>query len=640
MSSIDIDVSQNEAIDIKLTSDSGGTTNYNRLHNKPKINGHELIGELTTEDLDIHDGEQGPKGDKGDTGEQGPKGDKGDTGEQGPKGDKGDTGEQGPKGDKGDTGEQGPKGDTGETGPQGPQGVKGDTGSTGPEGPQGPKGDPGSDWIPSEQELDYIADKIADRVIANIPSGGGVKTQKVNFYDFKGNLAHSYTAAEAAELTEMPEAPTIEVFTFQKWNRSLASIKTWLTKHENDNCELSVRGLYVTSDGHTRIYMHLREARLANLEMPFCIHQMAGTVVIDWGDGSTPETITAADIYSHTWQVNQYPADVVIDIEYVPSGSTKLVLGRAVGNTSYGLFNNETYYASCVEKVEYGNNNDFSTYSGTFKNCKHLKTINIPFGFSTIGASAFQNCTNLALTVLPDGVTSIGAYAFQNCTNLALTVLPDGITSIGAYAFQNCTNLALTVLPDGVTSIGNSAFSGCTNLALTVLPDGVTSIGTSAFNGCTNLALTVLPDGITSIGNSAFSSCTNLALTVLPDGVTSIDDKAFNGCTNLALTVLPDGITSIGNSAFQNCTNLALTVLPDGITSIGSSAFSGCTSLYVIDLTAFTNPLNIPTLQSSNAFLGIPALAEFWFSSQEMYDVFTTATNWSTHASKFVNKGV
>ena len=120
MSSIDIDVSQNEAIDIKLTSGSGGTTNYNRLRNKPKINGHELIGELTTEDLDIHDGEQGPKGDKGDTGEQGPKGDKGDTGEQGPKGDKGDT---------------------------------------------------GSDWIPSEQELD----DIADIVIAKLPTTEGVQ---------------------------------------------------------------------------------------------------------------------------------------------------------------------------------------------------------------------------------------------------------------------------------------------------------------------------------------------------------------------------------------------------------------------------------------------------------------------------------
>ena len=158
--------------------------------------------------------------------------------------------------------------------------------------------------------------------IRALPSPTPVKSM-VNLYDFKGNLAHSYTAAEAEALTELPEAPVIEGFTFQKWNWSLASIKTWLTKHENDDCDLNVGGLYVTTDGHTRIYMHLREAKLANLEMPFCIQEMAGTVIIDWGDGSAPETITVAGIYSHTWQVNQYPADVIIDIEYTPSGSTK-----------------------------------------------------------------------------------------------------------------------------------------------------------------------------------------------------------------------------------------------------------------------------------------------------------------------------
>ena len=471
--------------------------------------------------------------------------------------------------------------------------------------------------------------------IENIPTGGGVESQKVNFYDFKGNLAHSYTAAEAAELTEMPEAPVIEGFTFQKWNWSLASIKTWLTKHENDNCDLSVGGLYVTTDGHTRIYMRLREPRMASKEMPFCIQQMAGTVVIDWGDNSQPETITAAGVYSHLWDINSYPADVMIDIEYVPSGSTKLVLGRAVATTTYGLFNNEAYYASCVEKVEYGNNNDFSTYSATFKNCKHLKTINIPFGFSTIGSTAFQGCTNLALIALPDGITSIESNAFQNCTNLALTVLPDGITSISGGAFQNCTNLTLTSLPDGITSISGNSFQNCTNLALTSLPDGITSIGNSAFQNCTNLALTVLPDGITSIGSYAFAGCTNLALTVLPDGITSISGSAFQNCTNLALTVLPDGITSIGDNAFASCTILALTVLPDGITSIGGNAFAGCTSLYFIDLTAFTDLQAIPTLANANTFNGIPSQAQFIVANQEMYDAFTTATNWSTYASRF-----
>ena len=65
-------------------------------------------------------------------------------GEQGPKGDKGDTGDQGPKGDKGDTGAQGP---AGATGPQGPKGDKGDTGDQGPEGPQGPAGGPGGAYV-------------------------------------------------------------------------------------------------------------------------------------------------------------------------------------------------------------------------------------------------------------------------------------------------------------------------------------------------------------------------------------------------------------------------------------------------------------------------------------------------------------
>ena len=190
--------------------------------------------------------------------------------------------------------------------------------------------------------------------------------------------------------------------------------------------------------------MHLREAELANLEMPFCIQQMAGTVIIDWGDGSAPETITAAGIYSHTWQVNQYPADVVIDIEYVPSGSTKAwywVEQMVVHHMGCLIMKHIMQAAS--KKVEYGNNNDFSTYSGTFKNCKHLKTINIPFGFSTIGNNAFQGCTNLSVDSAARRNYEHWWHAFQNCTNLSLTVLPDGITSIGNYAFQNCTNLSL-----------------------------------------------------------------------------------------------------------------------------------------------------------------------------------------------------
>ena len=87
--------------------------------------------------LNVSDGRNGVKGDKGDQGLQGPKGDRGDKGLQGERGPqglqglKGDQGLQGPKGDRGDKGLQG------ERGPQGLQGLKGDQGIPGVKGADG-----------------------------------------------------------------------------------------------------------------------------------------------------------------------------------------------------------------------------------------------------------------------------------------------------------------------------------------------------------------------------------------------------------------------------------------------------------------------------------------------------------------------
>lgn len=166
-----------------------GTKNYEELFKKPQINGKELIGNKTSEELGLvssgtgnaqeiifNDGEtlqskyedggirgpQGPKGDKGDPGTQGergltgpqgpqgiagPKGEKGEqglVGPEGPQGQRGPAGPQGPQGPIGNIGLTGPKGEKGDTGPrgvQGEQGPKGETGSIGPQGEQGPRGD-------------------------------------------------------------------------------------------------------------------------------------------------------------------------------------------------------------------------------------------------------------------------------------------------------------------------------------------------------------------------------------------------------------------------------------------------------------------------------------------------------------------
>jgi hypothetical protein len=98
--------------------------------------------------------DQGPKGEKGDTGAPGQKGDKGDPGAPGPKGDKGDNGAQGIQGVKGDTGTQGIQGAKGEAGAQGDKGDKGEAGTQGQKGDKGNKGDTGAQGVAGKDGQD------------------------------------------------------------------------------------------------------------------------------------------------------------------------------------------------------------------------------------------------------------------------------------------------------------------------------------------------------------------------------------------------------------------------------------------------------------------------------------------------------
>lgn len=82
--------------DIPLPSEGGtvGTTDYNKLKNRPSINGVELIGNKTSGELKIPAGE---KGERGDPGPEGPAGAQGPIGPEGPRGEQGPQGEPGPK---------------------------------------------------------------------------------------------------------------------------------------------------------------------------------------------------------------------------------------------------------------------------------------------------------------------------------------------------------------------------------------------------------------------------------------------------------------------------------------------------------------------------------------------------------------
>ena len=417
--------------------------------------------------------------------------------------------------------------------------------------------------------------------IESIQTSGGsstVTTGDVNFYDYDGTLIASYSLSEAQSLTALPDAPMHEGLTFQGWNYTLEKVKAFTRS-------MNVGATYTTNDGKTRIYITLGEGRTSPL-LGCCPN---GTVIVDWGDGTTPDTLTGTSTstiqYTPTHNYSS-PGNYVISLTV---NGTCGFLGNSTSNDYCYLLKHSTaadirnrYYQDAITKIEFG-----------------------------------------------DGVTSIGNRAFQSCHSLISITIPNSVTSIGSSAFSLCYSLTRLTIPNGVTSIGNNAFDSCYSLTSLTIPDSVTSIGGYAFNGCYSLTSLTIPDSVTSIGRYIFNGCYSITSLTMPDSVTTIGNNAFQNCYSLASLTIPNSVTSIGSSAFQNCYSLTSLIIPDSVTSIGDRAFYDCYGLAEYHL----KPTTPPTLSSTNAFNGIPDDCIIYVP-QGSLEAYQTATNWATYASR------
>ena len=347
--------------------------------------------------------------------------------------------------------------------------------------------------------------------IASIQTDGGssstpISANDVTFYDYDGTVVASYSLEEVQALTSLPAGPFHEGLIFQGWNWSLEAIKAM-------NRAVNIGAIYTTSDGKTRIYITLGEGRTSPL-LGCCPN---GTVIVDWGDGTTPDTLTGTSIsrikYTPTHNYTS-PGNYVISLTV---NGTCGFLGGSTSNDYCYLLKYSTngdgrnlYYQNTITKIELGD------------------------GVTNIGDHAFYRCHSLTSLTIPDSVISIGSYAFQNCYSLTNLTIPDNITSIGLYAFAYCHSLTSLTIPDSVISIGSYAFQSCYSLASLIIPDNVTSIEEHAFYNCYSLTNLTIPDNITSIGRYAFAYCYSLTSLTIPDSVTSIGGDAFTKCYGMA----------------------------------------------------------------------------------------------------------
>lgn len=333
--------------------------------------------------------------------------------------------------------------------------------------------------------------------------GGGVPESDVNFYDYDGTVVASYTAADFAGLSAMPENPdhTDEGLVAQGWNWTLADAQTYVAA----NGKLEIGQMYDTDDGATRIVIELHAPRLS----PRLNFGVKGTATIDWGDNST-DTITGTATTTQQYKVHTYAAEGTYTIAISVSEGGAIWFNNSVVNAT-GAYNSglNPTYCNCVKAVRISHAITY-IYNYAFYNCYSLSSITIPNSVTGMWNGAFNSCFALSHVTIPNSFTTIGSQAFSSCYSLSSVSIPKSFSNYWETIFQYCYALSHVTIPNSFTTIKDNMFSSCYSLSSITIPNTVTSIGASAFYFCSSLASITIPSSVTSIGSGAFNYCTGL----------------------------------------------------------------------------------------------------------------------------------
>lgn len=345
--------------------------------------------------------------------------------------------------------------------------------------------------------VDDMPDEIES--ISGGGGGGGSVSDPIRFIDYDGSVVASYKAVPES----LPDNPQHDGLVSQGWNYTLAQIRAQFA--ESGTCD--VGQMYVTESGDTEIDITVHDGRLS----PYLAIALNGTAIIDWGDGSEPDTVTGTSLTTRkpTQHIYSEAGNYTIVI-HVSSGSASLY-----GTSTYPFIsknvsplNVNRVYAACVKAVRIGSK-------------------------MGIGEYAFSYCSLLASVTIPDEVITIGRYAFLYCASLTSLTMPSEVTTINSNTFDNCVSLKFVSLPRAVQTISSNAFASCYSLESLTVPSDITTIYSVAFNGCRGLTHVVLPNGLGAIQSQTFYACYALNSVTIPSGVTSIQSQAFGNCYGL-----------------------------------------------------------------------------------------------------------
>ena len=391
--------------------------------------------------------------------------------------------------------------------------------------------------------------------------GGGDMTDPIRFFDYDGTLVASYTSVPAS----LPSVPTHTGLTNGTWNYTLQQVTTQF--NAMGTCDVGAN--YTTSSGATEIDIVLQEGRLH----PYLSLAVNGTVSIDWGDNTTPDSVTGTDLSTRISTINH---------EYSQAGSYTIKISKTSGTgyalkctSIYTLLNKNTsdgnpsrVYSNCVKAVRVGANCSLGSYA--FGYLWSIESVSLPSNVEVLSNSTyiFGYCYSLPYVSIPQSLasnTSIN-YMFYSCYCLEHVSIAGGVSlNFGTHAFYACYNLKSISVTSNTDTIGNNTFYYCYSIKQVEIPNGVTSIGSSAFTNCYNFSTIDIPNGVTSIGNNAFSGCYSVSTLEIPASVTSIGNNAFNYCYGMKEYhfLRTESVPTLGTTAFGSIQSDCIIYVPN-----------------------------------------------------------------------------
>lgn len=331
------------------------------------------------------------------------------------------------------------------------------------------------------------------------------KESDINFWDYDGTLLYSWTLAELATKTELPPLPSHDGLICQGWNWTLQDI-------QDAGRELDIGALYITDDGKTRLYVDVDTETWDDFVLNYWQGQKNATTV-DWGDGTTPETVND---YSYIEHRHVYASRGSYVITMSIKEGTTMWLGRdswmliAKGETDSGR-------CAMLRRVEVGAR-AVATDNGCFRNCSRLESISLPQTTKVYASRSFEMCTQLRVLIAAD-MDEI-RQSFYNCVNLRAIASTKGQTQRNNYAIANtaarqinfdmtAANQAQALERVHIKAVNGQVgdFSFCRSLVEVTIPADATTFVAAAFSGDNALRRVTCLGDIASIPAQVFQRC-------------------------------------------------------------------------------------------------------------------------------------